>query len=163
MTLDDAVVQRLSKERSDADGELKKTQDSIVANSERLALLDGYEHKLAALRNDLKDTQDKAGEVKTDVATKQAELDALTSKVDEVRSRPIQLPAGHFTAGRDIPPGRYIVRGDSNFTIYDDRGELKTSVILGNGSYGSLTEYVCDLSDGDKLEDQGADSFQPMG
>ena len=158
-TLDAAAVASLTKEKAAADVELRKTTDSLSANKARLAKLDGYEAKTANLQNQIANRQHEVSSLSVSLSGKRSELESLTGKVERVRRQPIELPAGHFTVGRDIRPGRFTVVGESNFVVRGRDGDLKANTILGGGG---VERYVCELEDGDQIEAEGADSFYPM-
>lgn len=158
-SLDAATEASLTKERAGADAELRKTNDSLSANKARLAKLDGYEAKTAKLQGQIANRQQEVSSLSASLSGKRSELESLTGKVEKVRRQPIELPAGHFTVGRDIRPGRFTVVGDSNFVVRGNDGDLKANTILGNGG---VERYVCELEEGDQIEAEGADSFYPM-
>lgn len=102
-----------------------------------------------------------------DVSSMQASLSALSSQADALKKSiqqngsPIKLPAGQFTVGKDIPSGRYKVTGSSNLFV---DGSTTVNTILGGSIGGGLgvDSYICQLSDGDKIRAEGADTFTPV-
>ncbi|NMM93950.1 hypothetical protein [Bifidobacterium oedipodis] len=65
------------------------------------------------------------------------ELKALQGQYDQAKGEPIQLPAGEFTVGKEVPAGRYIISGSSNFKTFDIFGSVDINTILGDSAVGS--------------------------
>ncbi len=79
------------------------------------------------------------------------QIEKLNEDVIKIKGQPKTYPAGHLTAGTDIPIGKYkIYDGSSNFVVYSSYGTLRVNIILG-GNYG-VNEYVYTFSNGDKIE-----------
>ena len=154
--LDSAIVNRLAAIKAEADADLRKTKADLAAGDARLAKLDGYEGKISRLDADLKRRESDLAGLNTRVIGKQTELASLTGKVEKIRSKPIDLPAGHFTVGQDIRAGRYVVVGDSNFIV---NGGAKVNTILGEGG---VERFVCRLDDGDEIEAAGENRYYPV-
>lgn len=116
----------LSQSKTDY-SKLQKDRDKTAAD------LADYE-RLYGTYNSLNDEVD---DLKGKVSDAQDQLDALNGEIDKVKGDPIQLPAGEFTVGKDVPAGRYIISGDSNFATFDTTGRTDINTILGGGAVGS--------------------------
>ncbi|MEK3821338.1 hypothetical protein MKY20_19895 [Cytobacillus sp. FSL W8-0315] len=77
------------------------------------------------------------------IKTKREELAKIEEVIKEKDAAPVNLSAGHFIVGNDVPLGRYkavpVGRG-SNFVVYDSAGSLIVNTIL--GSDNGVPEYV---------------------
>jgi len=119
-------------------------QDSVAYNEEQ---------------NKLKELQTKESELNSEISslenkkqTLNTEIEQLNGEVIKIKGKPKSYPAGHLTAGTDIPTGKYkIYGGSSNFAVYSKYGELEVNIILG-GSYGGVNEYIYTFNIGDKIE-----------
>ena len=79
------------------------------------------------------------------------EIEKLNGDIIKIKGEPKTYPAGHLTAGTDVPIGKYkIYGGSSNFFVYSSTGNLKVNIILG-GRYG-VNEYIYTFQSGDKIE-----------
>lgn len=136
------VDKALLVEQRAANTKLQSTLQQINKNRDRLAALDKYEQIKSELTT-LEET----------LTQKRTELKSLTGKIRTAKRAPVNLPAGMFTVGVDIRPGRYTVVGSSNFFVYDTTGWSKVNVILTDepGGYG-VDQYVCDLYEGDRIK-----------
>ncbi|RYG35401.1 hypothetical protein EON81_12820 [bacterium] len=156
-----AVVTKAANDRNAVDVAYQQSKELIASNRVRLDKLDTYESQALKLKEQIAKSQSDLTSVKEKLTGQRSELASLTRAVATVRSQPVELPAGHFTVGRDIRPGRYTVVGDSNFIVTGIDGGNKVNTILGGGQVG-VDRYVCDLEEGDTIEANGADSFYPM-
>ena len=83
--------------------------------------------------------------------TLNSEIEQLNGEAIKIKGTPKTYPAGHLTAGTDIPVGRYkIYGGNSNFIVYSSAGKLEVNIILGE-SFG-VNEYIYTFKSGDKIE-----------
>ncbi len=83
--------------------------------------------------------------------TLNSEIEHLNGEVIKLKGEPRTYPAGHLTAGTDIPTGKYkIYGGSSNFVVYSSYGDLEVNIVLG-GNYG-IDEYIYTFKTGDKIE-----------
>lgn len=109
-------------------------------------------------QEELKELETKKSELSTDIASLEEKKQTLNSEIEQLNGEAIKLkgtpktyPAGHLTAGTDIPLGRYkIYEGNSNFIVYSSTGKLEVNIILGE-SFG-VDEYIYTFKSGDKIE-----------
>ena len=148
-------------ELHDTQAKLQDTQAKIAANQTQLARLDNYESKISTLESAIKEKKDKVSDLNGEIGGKQYILERLTRAILRARAAPFSLPAGEYTVGTDIQPGRYSVNGSSNFYVRDSGGETKVNTILGYSGVG-VGNYVCNLEDGDKIETDSYTTFQPL-
>jgi len=95
------------------------------------------------------------------ISDKQAELERLQTRVRETGEAPIQLSAGTWYAGSDIPTGRYQAsNGSSNFVVRDGNGRLVANVILGGRN--GVDTYVFTLPSGGLVETRGGVTLTPI-
>ncbi|KON90388.1 hypothetical protein AF332_20435 [Sporosarcina globispora] len=160
----DELVSKISdkeNELKDAEANLKKKEEEI--NSKISDLDKQYSEKkaefdeaLTAVENkkqleaDIKSLEStKSGQETTvsnltaDIKAKRDELAKIEKVIKEKNEAPVNLSAGHFIVGDDVPLGRYKAvpagRG-SNFVVYDSTGSLIVNTIL--GSDNGVPEYV---------------------
>lgn len=89
-------------------------------------------------------------------------------KSDKNTAKAVTLGAGTFTVGKDIQPGRYVIKataGSGNLGS-EGGGDEDINVILGDtvdNDLGQVTSYTADLKKGEKIEISGIDqtSFTP--
>ncbi len=136
------------------EADFKQLEDYLI-NKEKLdAETSEAEKNLETLNNTIAEKQ-------TEIDSKNAQLDSLTSAIIKAKAAPVTLPAGQFTVGKDIEPGRYSVSGDSNFQVWSSYGDLKVNTILGGGNFG-VESYVCELNSGDKIEAGASNKYTPV-
>ncbi len=107
----------------------------------------------------LKELQNKEEKLNSNISSLESKKDELNAQIEKLNGDVIKLkgepktyPAGHLTAGTDIPTGKYkIYGGSSNFVVYSSTGSLKVNIILGSGSY-KVSEYIYTFKNGEKIE-----------
>lgn len=132
------------------------------------AQIDALSDKLSTAKNTI-DKADKLDSSIDDLTKKQKDLtkkrddlqnkvNQLTQQYDQQKGQPIQLPAGKFTVGKEVPAGRYIIKGSSNFiTRLGDEVDINT--ILGSDGFG---DYHGDLLDGESIENDAPSTLVPV-
>lgn len=110
---------------------------------------------------ELDDAQSEIDDLKSQISSKQAELNALNGQIDQAKGTPIQLPAGDYKVGTDVPAGRYIISGSSNFITHGIDGYTKINTILGNSSVGR-GDYHGNLDIGDSIENHAPATLTPV-
>lgn len=126
----------------------KTTQKWILEDSEAqkekeeiLAKLEAEENKLNLNISGLQEKEKSLNE----------QIEKLNGEVAKAKGQPKTYPAGHLTAGTDIPVGKYkIYGGNSNFVVYSSTGSLEVNIILGT-RFG-VEEYIYTFKTGDKIE-----------
>lgn len=127
--------------------ELSKKVDSYYNQIKIL----GKNEKQQELNNQIKQLENKQEELSTQKTELENQIQLLSGEVAKVKGEPKAYPAGHLTAGIDVPTGKYkIYGGSSNFVVHSAYGSLKVNIILG-GSYG-VSEYIYTFEEGDKIE-----------
>ena len=107
--------------------------------------------KQEELNNTIKGLEGKVEALTTEKQTLETEIENLKGDVIKIKGEPKTYPAGHLTAGTDVPIGKYkIYGGNSNFVVYSAYGSLQVNIILGS-SYG-VDEYIYTFKNGDKIE-----------
>ena len=120
--------------------------------------------------NNLEDVDNTKSELREEISKKGQELDALNKEHDrlsneitatnkEVASRSgavaVSLPAGRYTVGKDISPGKYTVVGNTSFSAATESGESKYNTTL------TSAPLEVELSNGYKLKLGGTVLFTP--
>lgn len=99
-----------------------------------------------------------------DIESKKTELASVSEAIIKQKAAPIQLSAGQYIVGQDIPAGRYkaipVGRG-SNLFVFDTSGSSVVNTILGNSDI-STPEYVFYAFDDYIIETRAAAQFIPV-
>ena len=106
---------------------------------------------LQAEKKDIEELIASRSTINGSIVEKNAELEKLTNIIVAKKQEPIQMPAGNFVVGTDVPAGRYKIEpngGSGNYFV----NEYKTNIILGVGDSFQLSEYIISLKTGDKIE-----------
>lgn len=163
-----AINKEVLQEKLAKNEEYVKLTDDVKRQQDLLNELKDYKNnkesktaEITQLDNDIASKSSKISSLDNDIATKSAELDRLKNVIQLTGEAPKVLPAGHYTVGSDIQPGRYTVTGKSNFVVYSSHGSLKVNTILGGGNWGEES-YTCTLENGDTLELSSKDTFTPI-
>lgn len=106
----------------------------------------------------IKEMQDKQNSLNSEISKLEEKKDSLNKEIEKLNGDAIRLkgepktyPAGHLTAGTDVPTGKYkIYGGSSNFVVYSSTGKLEVNIILG-GRLGT-SEYIYTFKTGDRIE-----------
>ena len=168
------ISQSLINARLQADTEYQKISASIeeINNEfeEQKAIYDDYtayknakaakDAEIIQLDATIQEKNNSISSLDADISAKSAELDKLKNAIQRTEEEPKVLTAGHYTVGNDLPPGRYIVTGSSNFIVYSLWGDLKVNTILG-GQIG-VESFTCELESGDTMQLSGKDTFTPI-
>ncbi len=167
-SLSEAAIEKAMVELDDKNKELKDLDKQINNQKDTLAELSDYKQnkekkteELAQMDLDITSKSEEITSLDNQISEKTIELDDLKNIVKATGEAPKVLTAGHYTVGKDIPEGRYIVTGDRNFFVYSSSGSLKVNTILGGGSWGEES-YTCTLENGDTLELSSKDTFTPI-
>lgn len=149
----------------------KELNQNKVTLSEQATLISEFEEykknkalkidEIKELDNQITEKQNTVSSLDTDINAKQTELNFLKAEIQTAGEAPKVLGAGEYTVGLDIPPGRYVVTGKSNFVVHSSTGSLKVNTILGGGKWGQES-YTCQLNDGDILKLSSKDTFTPV-
>lgn len=157
------IAKAVASQRLTADSDYAALQSNISAAQNTQSDLNDYKSHKSALDSQFSSEKNEASSLAVAISSKQSELNQLSGKVAAAKGAPKTLPAGDFIVGQDIPAGRYKVTGSSNFFVHTADGDGKVNTILGDGSDGlSVTEYVCQLDNGDQIEEHSATTFTPV-
>lgn len=150
----------LTKE-TDKYNDLRKiveTNEAIVAE------INEYKSSKEIKDQEISTLDTKITTLNTDIEAKKAELASISEAVIKQKAAPIQLSAGQYIVGQDIPAGRYkavpVGRG-SNLFVYDTSGSSVVNTILGNSDI-STPEYVFYALDNYIIETRAATQFIPV-
>lgn len=129
----------------------KNLEEKISSLNEQIKLL-GKNDKQAEIKQTIDNLKKEEDSLKNQKQQLENEVNVLKSDIIKLKGEPKTYPAGHLTAGIDIPIGKYkIYGGSSNFVVYSAYGDLNVNIILGSG-YSSVNEYIYTFSTGDKIE-----------
>ncbi|MFS7389882.1 hypothetical protein AB6884_10335 [Carnobacterium maltaromaticum] len=123
----------------------KKDIEELIASRSTI------EGEVAKKEEEKKNKQIELDTVNGSIGEKNAELEKLTNIIVAKKQEPIQMPAGNFVVGTDVPAGRYKIEpngGSGNYFV----NEYKTNIILGVGDSFQLSEYIISLKTDDKIE-----------
>jgi len=165
-------LEEINKEindRRNTSGTLKNTiaerEQELEQLEEEMADIIELDNNREELEEEVKTLAIKVGELKAEIREKEEELEALTAGVKAREEEPIELGAGQYLVGMDLPPDRYEVfpvgRG-SNFFVYGSSGSSKVNVILSNREGHGVPSYVFVASDGDYIETNTPVKFVPV-
>lgn len=122
-------AQVLAEEKAQADKDLQKAKKDYnkisYEYSEAKRTIDDAEN----IKSSIDDLQQQQNDLQTKV-------NALKQQYDQAKGQPIQLPAGEFTVGKEVPEGRYVISGSSNFKTFDSSGDIDINTILGDSEVG---------------------------
>lgn len=171
LQLDDIAIEEMSKKNTEliklteeldsVKLELKNQEEILNQLNEYKANKETKNAEIAQLDKDIATKSETVTALDNDIQTKTSELDNLKNAIKKTGEAPKVLTAGYYTVGSDIPAGRYIVTGDSNFVVRTSSGRLKVNTILGGGNWGEES-YTCYLDVGDILELSSRDTFTPI-
>ncbi|HET7579787.1 MAG TPA: hypothetical protein VFK33_10935 [Bacillales bacterium] len=133
--------------------------DTNKAKFDRLTKLADQKDQLTKKVNGLKS---QVSTLNGKINDKQAELSKLKGGVQKAKGAPIELGAGRFVVGKDVPAGRYKVtpRGEgSNFITFDTSGSPDVNTIL--GAYGAPS-YVFVVGDGYIIQSEAPVTLTPV-
>lgn len=114
--------------------------------------------KADGVQGQINDLNAKKSDLEGKTKDLQQKVDSLTQQFDQAKGQPIRLPAGTFTVGDQIPAGRYVISGTSNFQT---EGGMGINTILGNSIVGS-GDYHGDLTDGMVINNAAPATLTPV-
>ncbi|WP_143083172.1 hypothetical protein [Alteribacillus iranensis] len=133
--------QRLKKIKGDYEEALKIAEEKQQLQQEIKKLKEeekALKHRISTLNEEKKSQEE--------------QLKLLQQKIELNKENTIYLPAGGFTVGSDIPPGKYIVKphgGNGNFLVNNGS---KANIMLGERSESIyLEEYMLEFEKGDTI------------
>lgn len=102
---------------------------------------------------------------KDEIKDLDSQIKQLQGGIKEAEGKPIELPAGTFLVGKDIPENRYKVlpigRG-SNLQIYDESGSNVVNTIVSSTEGHGVPEYIVYLSEGYIIDAQSPFKYVPV-
>ena len=141
----------LSSKYSSIEKELENSESELESSKKQIQELQ-QEEKQNEIKNNIKTLEDKVAELTTQKQDLENQINTLSQDVIRIKGEAKTYPAGHLTAGVDIPTGKYkIYGGSSNFVVYSASGSLQVNIILGSGRY-NVSEYIYTFKSGDKIE-----------
>ena len=167
-TLKNEEYEKLTLDVSKLREELGENKTTLSEQATLISEMEEYKKiknqktaKITELDNQIISKTNTLSTLNNDIATKENELSLLKAEIQTTGEAPKVLGAGHYTVGADIPAGRYVVTGKSNFVVRSLTGSLKVNTILGGGNWG-VESYTCELNNGDILELSSKDTFTPV-
>ncbi|KIL46427.1 hypothetical protein KP77_25540 [Jeotgalibacillus alimentarius] len=144
----EAKQKEIESAESKHDSVLKNIEDDQEKYDTAMTLYEDREtlsKEVKELTDNLESKQSQVAGLDETIDTKKAELSTVNERIKAAEGGPIELPAGKFVVGKDLPVGRYKVepigRG-SNFATYDNEGYLDVNIILSADSSIGVSEYV---------------------
>ncbi|MBN8209745.1 hypothetical protein JI666_13395 [Bacillus sp. NTK071] len=137
---------------------ITKENDSLQEDKDK------SKKELNKLSNKVKEKKTRVSELDDMIKAKEKELEKLEKTIIRKSEEPIELTAGQYVVGTDVPEGRYQVtnKGDgTNFFVYDSSGMPTVNTILGEGMVGT-GDYVFFTNTGDMIETLGPVKLIPV-
>lgn len=142
---------KIKKELYEYNQKNEKLKEKISSLNEQIQIL-GKNEKQIEIKQIIENLEKEQRDLEKQKEQLELEVKTLKGDVIKLRGEPKTYPAGHLTAGTDIPTGKYkIYGGSSNFVVYSSSGSLKVNIILGSNSL-SVSEYIYTFSVGDKIQ-----------
>ena len=120
--------------------------------------------KVKSLKKELETKEKEKEDLNSDIKGKEKELSKMEDVITKKKEDPIELIAGEYIIGEDIPADRYQATniGDgSNFVVRSASGSLKVNTILGDSIVGS-GDYVFFGDEGDIIETRAPVKLIPV-
>lgn len=147
----------VEEDLSDNEDEYEEAQGLVDDKDDIQEEIDEKEDKLSDAKDKIDKKQDK-------IEDKEDELDSIKSDIKEKEDDPVELGAGEFEVGSDVPENRYKampVGEGSNFIVMDNLDTPKVNTILGEGSHDE-SSYVFEAKEGDTIETHSSVKLQPV-
>lgn len=116
-------------------------------------------------RNEASDLINEIESKKDEIKDLDSQIKQLQEGIKEAEGKPIELAAGTFLVGKDIPENRYKVlpigRG-SNLQIYDDSGSNVVNTIVSSTDGHGVPEYIVYLEEGYIIDAQSPFKYVPV-
>ena len=169
LPINEAETEKIANELRSKDDYRSLEEEHSRVVSEATAQRESVSKKKEQVDN-LEDVDNTKSELREEISKKGQDLDALNKEHDrlsneisaidkEVASRSgavsVSLPAGRYTVGKDISPGKYTVVGNTSFSAATESGESKYNTTL------TSSPLEVELSNGYKLKLGGTVLFTP--
>ncbi|KGX91049.1 hypothetical protein N781_04875 [Pontibacillus halophilus JSM 076056 = DSM 19796] len=162
-------LESLSKDKTDTEALISKKDETAEQLAELEAKLADVQATLdKELEEGRKEADEKLADLTAQIEEKQGELNTVTEalsvaqgKLQETGDDPIELSAGYYTVGTDLPSGRYTatpIGEGSNLFVNDG---LKVNTILGDGTWGEPS-YTFSVSEGDTIQTEARILLTPV-
>ncbi|EQB35059.1 hypothetical protein M948_18345 [Virgibacillus sp. CM-4] len=177
VTLDEEKVahDELTSKINKLEGKLEETESKLQDEEKRLSERQSEVDETLALVDDRDTIKSEIDNLDTELSDKKAELDDMNSNIEskeeeletlegdivKATDKPIELSAGQWVVGTDIPAARYKASGSSNFFVYSSSGAVMVNTILGDSSVGD-GDYVFFAEEGDIIESSAAATLTPV-
>ena len=144
-----------SKKYNDAFAENRQLSEDLENKSKELeefrAASDGLD-KIGKNNEELEKTRDRLAK---EAESKQREYDSLADISKGSSDRIVTLPSGYYTAGKDVPAGKYIVTGSGSVAVARSGKSIVNKLLDSEGS-------ELELRDDDRIQIDGIAKFSPM-
>ncbi|GGD05509.1 hypothetical protein [Pontibacillus salipaludis] len=147
----------------EADKDLKEKQSEWEEYEEKYKELRDLELKKDQMISKKNSAEEELRSISKNIEARSKELEKIETGIVKAESEPIVLGAGHYSIGKDLPPGRYeasSVSGSGNMFVDSEVYERDIGVTLG-GSYGEPS-YVFQAVSGDSLRLGTSVKFTPI-
>ena len=163
VTYDDiqSKVLEAEKELEEVTSKLDDKQNEYDKVKKLIDQKEDVEKELTDLKSKKEEHKSEVKSLKTTIKDKKSELKSLEGDILEAKGKPINLIAGEWIVGEDVPTGRYEASGSSNFVVRDEYGGLKVNTILGGGTVGR-GNYVFFAEDGDVIKAAAQVTLTPV-
>lgn len=147
-------IENIEKQLETEQNKLKNKQEEVENAFALLKETDDLKAEVEDLKKEIDSHNKELETITADIEDKENELKSLEETITKKKEEPIELTAGEYIVGIDIPVGRYQttnVGSGSNFVVYSAAGSLKVNTILGDDLIG-YGDYVFFAEDGDIIE-----------
>ncbi|MFC3039976.1 hypothetical protein ACFOGI_06900 [Virgibacillus xinjiangensis] len=142
----------LEQEIQDQEGLLESKQKEVDEANKLIGTIDELKEEKETLQGTVEEKEGTIESLDGDISAKEEELAALEEGILNKSGEPIELGAGEYIIGADIPAGRYTATNigeGSNFFVRDASGYSSVNTILGDDWYGDYTFFG---EDGETIE-----------
>jgi hypothetical protein len=155
-----STVDDLKKENAKLEDKKEEVKEAMALVEQR----DEMVEKISKTNKEVDEKRAESSSLDDEIKSKQDELSKIEKGIKEKEDDPIQLNAGEYIVGQDVPTGRYRVtnigRG-TNFQVFDSSGSAVVNTILGNGDIGR-GDYVFFATENTLIKTAGAVKMIPV-
>lgn len=155
-----STVDDLKKEDAKLDDKKDEVQEAMALIEQK----DEVVEKISKTNKEVDEKRAESSSLDDEIKSKQDELSKIEKGIKEKEDDPIQLNAGEYIVGQDVPTGRYRVtnigRG-TNFQVFDSSGSAVVNTILGGGDIGR-GDYVFFATENTLIKTAGAVKMIPV-
>lgn len=135
--------------------ELKEVTDEINKNKRIIDEAKEIVSKKEDIEKSISSNTSKLNKLKREVEIKEKELSKLTGQLKNTGESPVELNAGYYYFGDDLPANRYELKAQNgyhgNVFVKDESGRSKVAETFGKGPH-AIESFVFTALPGDEIE-----------